>query len=231
MRAILVAAAGMAAMLMAGAASAEPSFDYARAREVTANGGVMEIAWSGNGKQSRAEIRFGEDPAVSRFRVINNVGLCTRAAGEHVGLSCSGAVHNLQPGKKYYFRAAVKWHGADGEHETLGPVASFSTAAVEPRTPPEVVQPRVDAYADTWAKFGYAVHGFNRSFQTGVRCQAANVPAVQSGTQNHEPFLGYRAIYVQVNGLKPSTAYTCTITAVSDVGTGSATISVKTDSP
>lgn len=223
--------AGMATVLMTGAASAEPSFDYARANEVTANAAVLEIAWSGNGKQSRGEIRFGEDPAVSRFRVINNVGLCTRAAGEHVGLSCSGPVHNLQPGKKYYFRAAIKWRGADGEHESLGPVASFSTPMVAPRTPPEVVQPRVDAYADTWAKFGYAVHGFNQRLQTGVRCQAANGPAVQSATQNHEPFLGYRAIYVQVDGLKPSTAYTCTITAVSDVGTGSATISVKTDSP
>ena len=231
MRRILVASAGMAAVLMAGAASAEPSFDYTRANEVTNNAGVLEIAWSGNGKQSQAEIRFSEDPAVSRFRVINNVGRCTRAAGEHGGLSCSGPVQNLQPGKKYYFRAAVKWRGADGEHETLGPVASFSTPAVAPRTPPEVIQPRVDAYADTWAKFEYAVHGFNQRLQTGVRCQAANAPAVQSGTQNHEPFLGYRAIRVQVDGLKPSTAYTCTITAVSDAGTGSATLSVKTDSP
>lgn len=231
MRKTLVAMAGMAAVLMAGAASAEPSFDYARANEVTANAGVLEIAWSGNGKQSTGEIRLGEDPAVSRFRVINNVQFCTRAAGEHVGLSCNGSVRNLQPGKKYYFRAAIKWRGADGEHETLGPVASFSTPATEPRTPPEVVQPRVDAYADTWAKFGYALHGFNQRIQTGVRCQAANAPAVQSAPQNHEPFLGYRAIYVQVNGLKPSTAYTCTITAVSDVGTGSATLSVKTDSP
>ena len=231
MRKILVASAGMAAVLMAGAASAEPSFDYTRANEVTNNAGVLEIAWSGNGKQSQAEIRFSEDPAVSRFRVINNVGRCTRAAGEHGGLSCSGPVQNLQPGKKYYFRAAVKWRGADGEHETLGPVASFSTPAVAPRTPPEVIQPRVDAYADTWAKFEYAVHGFNQRLQTGVRCQVANAPAVQSGTQNHEPFLGYRAIRVQVDGLKPSTAYTCTITAVSDAGTGSATLSVKTDSP
>lgn len=231
MRVLLVGLVGVAAMSMAGAASAEPSFDFTRANQVTATAADVEVAWSGNGKQSRGEIRLAEDSAVAHFRVVNAVQWCTRDAGEHGGLACNAEVRNLKPGKTYYFRLAVIWHGADGEHVTLGPVASFATPAVEKRTPPQVSYQSVTGYAESWAKFNYLVDGFNRSYETWVQCQAAGVPAVQSSKQGMRARMGQVNIYAQVNGLKPSTAYTCTITAVSDFGTGTATIGVKTDSP
>lgn len=231
MRAIVVGMSFAAAVLAAGAASAQPSFGFTRVNNLTATAVGLEVAWDPNGKEGRGEIRLGEDAAVANHRVVNNVDFCTRSAGERVGIACNAQVNGLTPGRTYYFRTAVRYTSSGEAREALGPVVSFTTPAVDPRNPPSVSYQRVTGYTESWATFNYLVDAFNRPYRTFARCEAAGAPAVQSPAQDIPPHIGMRNIYVRIDGLRPSTDYVCALTAQSDYGSGSAPVSVRTDSP